>query len=300
MYQLVTEQDKGRMKRDTSLREVNHWRTLILANGESRLFTDSTTKGAFNRVLEIALRDNDRLFPSEASASELHQFVDVNFGYAGEKYIKYILNKVQCGLVGDISGTFRAALNKLTKAHGEDYLHEHLAHIAKLITGDAFAAEALFGESSATSYQNAYDAISEELLPRLPKKIDLDDARRAWQTLTHAILSRPTAFYDEKRDDKSMRLSTEIYGRIESEFEPGGDESVEEKQPVIKQVVIFPERVAAILTAAGFDAKKCMNDFIDRGWTPVAKDGRYPNKKWWGKPRRMIVIDGEKLYAESI
>ena len=298
MYKLVTEQSKGRMKRDTSLREINRWRTLILANGETRLFTDSTTKGAFNRVIEIGLRECDRLFPTEADAASIHRFVDNHFGTAGETFIKFLLNDVRAE-PDAIRNTFQTAYDRLLTRHNE-LLPEHLAHVAKLISGDAYATLALFAkpdDDPAAIFEDSFNAISGAILPRLTTRAEIDDARRAWAMLSHAILSHESAFYNDKRDDK-VRLSQEIWGKLEMAYAEGGEESVDEKQPIITRAILFPERVAAILKAEGFDAKKIMNDFVDRGWTPRDKDG-YPRVRWGGQQRRMVVIDGELLFDKK-
>ncbi len=299
MYQLATETDRGRMKRDTSLREMNHWRTLIMANGESRLYSESTTSGASNRVIEIGLRDGDRLFASESEAAMIHRFVDDNYGYAGEKYIKAILRKIECGDESEIGGISRAALERLKKERGaSEYAYEHLTHVAKLISGDALSGEILFGLSAREAYEDAYKSISEELLPRLPKKSELDDARRAWAHLTHQILTHWTSFIIKGGSVSSdeTKYVREIMGRVE--MKKVEDASDDEEKYVPERVLIFPETVANILRAAKFDAKKCMTDFVDRGWTPKAKDGGYPRKKWFGKQQRMIEIDADKLFGE--
>ena len=294
IYQLINEQDRGRMKRDTSLREINHWRTLVLANGEARLFTDSTTTGAHNRLLEIGLRDGDRLFPDERAAADIHQFVDRNYGLAGQVFLEQYVPRVQRGLDNSMV-SYNMVRDKLTELDGP-YLSEHVSHVAKLVVADMYWRQYLLNIS--TSLSESIEAIAKVVFPLLPRRNEVDYALRAWKHLAYVVKSQRSAFIVTGVDfDKDVKFANKIYGRlVMKKIDREGDEPEYE----LDKVLIFPEAVAEILNAADFDAKKCMNDFVDRGWTPKDRDGKgYPRIQWMGKRQRMMIIDADKLFGET-
>ncbi len=316
IYSLINEETKGRgtiENHEVRLRKKQYWKTIILANGEQRLFDEHTTAGAFNRALEIELVESDRIFQNEEQARDVHRFVSQHYGRAGQKYIEYLIALRAEDRLDEIQFAFDDFFNMLKQNAQADYQLEHLSHAAILMTADYLASCAVFGADSesakALARQDAFDRIGKPILDRLPEKAEIDDAARAFKFIRDWIDIYLFNFYgahltsiddDGKRktiEPRNPVLGKRFYKKVERTVTDEEGNTVKRPVEVFDKVSIYPEALRDALKKAGFDPKRCLSDFRSRGWLEIDENGQFPvvRIEKGGKPKRPVTIKAERL-----
>ena len=90
VYTLGNGVGKTRGRAGGGIRETDEWRNCILSTGEQPISTENSMDGINTRLLEIFGRPVD----NEKTAAEMHQVSERNFGFASEKYIRWLVAAV--------------------------------------------------------------------------------------------------------------------------------------------------------------------------------------------------------------
>lgn len=89
VYRLASNKDKGRLNKDTSLKQTGSWNTVIISTGEFSLLSKCfKNKGLNMRVLELG---NITWTANAKSAEAIKETVLNNYGHAGIRFAKELL-----------------------------------------------------------------------------------------------------------------------------------------------------------------------------------------------------------------
>lgn len=135
VYMLSSGQGKLRGAKTGGIQAQNTWRTVILASGEEPILRETSQTGVGTRMIEII----GAPFDQETQAKEMHHRCAENCGWAGPKFVEYILN-LESGYIEDMYSTIVDALAEATGSGNG----AHLSAIAAVTTADVLLGEAIF------------------------------------------------------------------------------------------------------------------------------------------------------------
>lgn len=135
VYMLSSGQGKLRGAKTGGIQAQNTWRTVILASGEEPILRETSQTGVGTRMIEII----GAPFDQEAQAKEMHHRCAENCGWAGPKFVEYIMSLAP-GYIEDMYSTIIDALADATGSGNG----AHLSAIAAVTTADILLGEAIF------------------------------------------------------------------------------------------------------------------------------------------------------------
>lgn len=90
VYACCNGQSKGRLSSDGSQKEVYHWKTCCISNGEGSLLPHcNNNQGIRARLIEIQF---DSITESAKQAEEIKEVINNNYGWANKIYAQYIID----------------------------------------------------------------------------------------------------------------------------------------------------------------------------------------------------------------
>ena len=284
-YLLAGGQGKTRMNRDLTARPTKQWLTIGLTNGEDALFDDVSKMGAMNRVLEIRLNVNERIFKDESAAADVHKFASKHCGLLGQDFIAR-LKQVSDGDYGVVH-TYYNQFYKYVNEVDEEHVLEHIRLICVLLTAWALFQVWYMGVPENEVILKTLEGMGNDLLTRLPTMQEVDEGRRAWAQFIEYIQAHKYNFVGEHLIDgeKSRPVLTPIMGALDHEKAEGEGSKVKEAR-------VLSSMAKKILTDMGFSANKLLKEFAQRGWTDAPSGSINIVRKWEGKSQRMVVIPG--------
>ena len=290
IYSLADGKTKPRMMVDKNTlkeRPPKFWDLIILANGENNIVDLNTTQGVHSRTIQYHLEDDERIFPNEFYAQQVHLNCSKFCGTAGEIFINKLLACKNDNFTF-IRNLFDDCLKKLM-AYNDTFLGEHIKYTALLMTADILAELWIFNTDQQDLIKiasNAAKKVVAPLLSKLPSRNDLSDANRAWRFLIQWISSNRQHFFGGiSYDDNSISHTPncDTYGEIVAD----------------DYVAILPDILKKALDDAGYPAVKVIKDFKHRKWFELDPNGQYPRMRINGLGRnRMIKISFKNLTDE--
>ena len=293
-YDLAIEQAKTRMTKNGDLRPHKSWRMTVLATGEDKLIDPNTSAGVFNRVLEIPLDADEKVFVPP-SGTMVHRLAEQNFGFGARLFLERLMPHHISGFknVHDTFNEFEAAL----KDYKGEYSDEHVRMAALVATSFRLLVDYLFELELDTTYITVDIAdrnrrlkrlaleLAEYIFSKIPKASELDDGRRAFESALGWLRAYRYHFTGDHllKGGKERSVLDPVYGS----FDFNGDGSLD-------RILILPRFLRAALKKENFPADKCIRDFRARGWIVSDKEGKNPKHH----KVRMIEIPGQ--FANSV
>ena len=286
-YLLAGGQGKTRMNRDLTARPTKQWLTIGLTNGEDALFDDMSKLGAINRVLELRLNVNERIFKDESEAAAVHKFAGKNCGVFGQDYIAR-LKKISDGDFGVVHTFYNLFFGYINEVDKGKHVHEHIRLISVILTAWALFQWWYIDIPENELVLKVLEGMGSDLLVRLPTMREVDEGRRAWAQFIEYIQAHKYNFTGEHLTDgnKSRPVLTPIMGALEHAKADDGDGSQ------ITEARVLSTYAKKILNDLGFSATKLLKEFAQRGWTDAPDGNISIVRKWEGKAQRMVVIPG--------
>ena len=293
-YSLVNEQGKGRMDKNSNLRQKKTWRMTILATGEDILIEKSAAAGAYNRIMQMHLGLDEHLFELtnglSKSPSYIHQFSERNYGHAGRQWIEKLM-PYRVVNFADVKATYASFEEEVFKEYASRYSSEHLRYASLIAAVDYLTSKLMYGAAEKKNAKTRQKALeqAEYVIGKLPTARELSDSTRAWEWLVEFISSNQRHFTgNHLRDAKDLK--EKVYGTIRVS---GGE---------IKKILLYPNLLRDEMKRAGFPVEKCLADFRAHGWLATDKDGKNP-KDWahnGSKPTNLRMLVIPKEYANLI
>ena len=198
---------RAKLRKDSSLREIDEWRGIAITTGETELLDDNATGGAHTRLLQIAAPNE--ILPPDICA-EIRQIVKKNYGHILPRVIDKIFE------IG--SDKLRALYKELTLACEElfsDFLPEHQRYIAIVTVAD-FLLNLVLGVSHEDALIKAKDNAC-YIFELIPKKAEISDAEREKDFVIGFIAEKSAHF--EASEGYSRDRGLDCYGRSADEEE---------------------------------------------------------------------------------
>lgn len=89
-YLFANGHGKNRGTKEGELQETKEWKTLMLSTGEGPFVDETADGGASARVVEI--ESAEKMYPTEPNLREFVHFLKENYGFAGKKFIEYVIS----------------------------------------------------------------------------------------------------------------------------------------------------------------------------------------------------------------
>ncbi len=216
VYLLGLGKGKTRGAKSGGLQATLSWRTIALTTGEEPISSESSTAGIHTRVIELYGQPiNDEDF-----SRSVHVRLAGNFGFAGEKYIKRL---IECDKA-DLRKKYEAIVSRLA-AENQDKIASHIPALATITIADYLSSMWIWGLSEEEALLQAI-AMAKNIAAKFATASEADDSNRAYDYLMSQFMQNNRHFSDNGFEDKyGFHDATAIYfyPHIFNEFmEKGG------------------------------------------------------------------------------
>lgn len=204
-----------------------------------RADNDNSTSAADDNG--IGSKDATAVNDTDTFAQQLHQVSEENYGFAGEKFIRFVVGKLENAANGNINPIkadykrIRAEFNS-TNIHTDD--------VAVLALGDYYASMAAFNVEESVAFEEAI-MLGNQLLGNLEANKPQDSIESAWQYVCGWVSSNRAQFVTGK---EGYAVSSAL-GKIEN-----------------NQVFAIVREMNDALENAGYSARKCIKGFQEHGY----------------------------------
>ena len=176
VYALANGLGRTKLNKDSTLRKLADWRTIVIMTGETQLLADNVTGGANTRLLSIAA-PKEILSPDDCKT--IRDIIKDHHGLAFPLVIDKILElgkEKLCAIYEDIVETFVKANPNL--------LNEYCRYMAVIVLADALLCAALANDESKDTQENFAllldDAklCAKEIFKLIPTTTEISDTAR--------------------------------------------------------------------------------------------------------------------------
>lgn len=182
VYDLCSGKGKSRSNKDLGIRKENHWKNVIICNGERPLASYVSQGGAINRILEVECQEH--IFPDPQEAVEVFK---KNYGHAGKQFVKIIkqmgvdeLRKIQQEIQKEI--------------YQEDKMQKQSIALSIVLTADKIITERIFHDGEYIDLQEAQRVLVDHN--------ELSEHERCYQFLKDKISMNNQRFDTETKVEK--------------------------------------------------------------------------------------------------
>ena len=291
VYNLGNGIGKTRGKIGSGIRRMDGWNTCILSTGEQPMSSDSSMDGVNTRLLEInacPLMNGEGLVDNELGI-RLHTEAKFHYGFAGEKYIHYLIHQVigekmaEDGTHPALDKDYQMILDRLTAASTEEArTNPHFSSVAIIALADYYSSIAVFDETPEQAADEAVEMAS-LVMERIEADKPMDSIQAAWNYVVNWIASNSAHFINPNAPVNTLYPPKEvspIYGLIEKE-----------------KVYVIASDLNKALSDGGFSYRKCIRGFQRSGSIDTFVDSE-------GKKRTQVarVIKGvqTRVYALNL
>jgi transcriptional regulator with XRE-family HTH domain len=292
-YQVRSGQGKGRGTIE-GMAETGTWRTALISSGEKSITEISDNSGAVARSLTLRGSPfgsvNDE---TAAVVSKLNQSVFDNYGHAGPRFVKWLLNNREqwSDLQDEYKEMKQHYADRAADLRGPDPVANRYAETLALL--DVTAATVHAADLLPFSYSQTPDDL---LAPIVDVMDDLlkgaekaDDGKQAMRLVLDWIYSNRNRFYggDMMKPDEED----------EPDAPHGGWYGVHGDLSDGEGIGIFRKRLRTVLKEDGFSPEQVFRSWRERGWINPDRDDIFTRPKYFapeGNHIRMVVINGDK------
>jgi len=223
--------------------DVATWHNTVMLTGEEPITRNSSLDGIQTRTFEIYGRPIDDM----DFAKGVHIVSENNYGFAGALFMRAI-----CAVLRENPEYLRQEyLRFATVLRDKGLKNIHADYVAAVALGDYLAETIVFGTDKETAIRGAIDC-GVEVYAMNEAQLSADAVERAWDFVSGWLISNEGRFSHD---------ATPYYGKTSET--PGG-KSVE--------FFVIPQYLDAALEDAGFNIKKTMQGFRERGLIVTQKD----------------------------
>lgn len=234
VYMLGLGQGRTRGSKSGGIQERVFWRTTVITTGEEPISSENSQTGISTRVIELY----GKMFTEEKTASNMHRFSVENCGYAGQKYIEYIIeNYIGNNNLKKLYSEIIASLEEDEKNN----ISSHISSVGIICVADYISNKIIFDIDD----KDRTIAFGKRILSMLDKEQDTDIVEKAYSWIKSWVIVNYNFFTQESK--------TQVYG-----FK----EIINEKN----YFFIQPSVVQSILAKEGYNYRKTLKGFKERGY----------------------------------
>ena len=253
VYTLGNGVGKTRGRVGSGLQKVETWRNTIISTGEQPMSTDSSMDGVNTRLMEIYACPLNETGVGEADedlARELHQVSEINYGFAGEKYIRWVAERLD---------SLKPDYERIRSAIGGSNVQ--LDNTAVLALADYYSSMAVFGLPEEQAFAEAV-ALAGKVLKNLEDNAPKDSVESAWEFVCGWVASNKARF----TGGSMFHEMTPVYGAIEN-----------------GKVYVIAKELNSALEEAGYSYRKCVKGFQEKDFIESFTDSEGKARSQTGK-----------------
>lgn len=182
VYDLCSGKGKSRSNKDLGIRKENHWKNVIICNGERPLASYVSQGGAINRILEVECQDHVFADPQEAV-----EIFKKNYGHAGKQFVKIVK---EMGV--DEIRSIQQDIQK--KIYQEDKMQKQSIALSIVLTADKIITERIFHDEEYIDLEEAKNVLVDHN--------ELSEHERCYQFLKDKISMNNQRFDAETKVEK--------------------------------------------------------------------------------------------------
>jgi len=239
VYMLGLGTGRTRGTKTGGMQSRSSWNMAIITTGEEPITSETSQTGISSRTLELY----GPLFSREKDAIEMHRFTTRNYGLAGRKYIKYIIEEILKKKSDELDNLYDNFCEKL-EGNKETNISSHISSVALICVADYLANKIIFNIDDTESSVK----FGLRILDKLETQQEADIVDKAYEFIKSWIIVNVNYF--------SPLSKTQVYGTHET----------------IDGVLYFlvqPSILQQELTKQGYNYKKTIKGFNDRGYILV-------------------------------
>ena len=244
VYMLGLGQGRTRGTKTGSIQSRSSWNMAIITTGEEPITSETSQTGISSRTLELY----GPLFDRERDAIEMHRFTTKNYGLAGRKYIKYIIENIvvpKSNLLDDLYDFFCKTLEE----DKEENISSHIASVSLICVADYISNLIIFDIDDI----KATLCFGKRILEKLETQKETDIVDKAYNYIKSWIIVNVNYF--------SPLSKTQIYGTHET-------------IDGVLYYLVQPSILQQELTKQGYNYKKVMKGFNERGYILIESSQR--------------------------
>jgi hypothetical protein len=225
--------------------EVATWHNIVMLTGEEPITRNSSLDGIQTRTFDIYGQPiNDMEFAKTA-----HIVSENNYGFAGAVFMRSV-----CAMLREnpecLKRLYNQTFSEKFKERGLKNIHAD--YVAAVALGDYLAETVIFGTDKETAIKEALDC-GEVIYAMNEAQLSTDAIERAWDFVSGWLVSNEARFSND---------ASPYYGKINET--PGGKYS---------EFFVIPQYLDYALEEAGFNVKKTMQGFRERGLIATQAEG---------------------------
>lgn len=182
VYDLCSGKGKSRSNKELGMNRENHWKNVVLTNGERPLSAYVQQGGAINRILEIECREKVYQDPQETA-----ELLKRNYGFAGKEFVQAI-KEMGIDKIREIQQEIQAELAD------DEKMQKQSISLSIVLTADRIATDYLFKDGEYINLQDAKAVLTD--------KNEISDNERCYNYLIDKIAMNPSRFDDETKIEK--------------------------------------------------------------------------------------------------
>lgn len=167
VYDMCSGKGKSRSNKELGAQRENHWRNVILTNGERPLTGYTSQGGAANRILEIQCTDYIFKDPQKTAS-----ILKSHYGFAGKMFVE----AVQTLKEEEIRQIFNTFYQEMAS---DDAMQKQAMSMASLLTADKIAEEYIFKDGITIGMEEAKAVLTDRNV--------VSDGRRAYDYIVEKI-----------------------------------------------------------------------------------------------------------------
>lgn len=239
VYMLGLGQGRTRGTKTGGVQNRMSWNMAIITTGEEPISSETSQTGISSRTLELY----GPLFDKERDAIEMHRFTTKNYGLAGRKYIKYLIENIvvpKSNLLDDLYDFFCTKLEE----NKEENISSHIASVSLICVADYLSNLIVFDIDDI----KASLFFGKRILEKLETQTEADIVDKAYNYIKSWIIVNVNYFTPLSR--------TQVYGTHET-------------IDGVLYYLVQPSILQQELTKQGYNYKKIMKGFNERGYILV-------------------------------
>ena len=242
-YTLLNERGRLRANINGKYKPRDQYHLILTTNGETELFADNTTGGAFTRTIQLPLRKE--ILPPDV-CREIREIYKFNYGHAFPLFHDYFtrLN------FDELREKYKSLCDRFIKRY-RYVLPDHCRYIALITLTDQLFNEMLDKGTEEDRLKTSMDT-AKAIFSIVPTMSDISDAQREFDFVQNFITQNQRKFIKGSDGDDFLN---EVYGK----FEP---EQRANEKPHYDTCYLIKSVFDKVCYDAGFDSKKVVDDLI--------------------------------------
>lgn len=236
VYMLGLGTGRTRGTRNGGMQSRLSWNMAIITTGEEPISSENSQTGISSRTLELY----GSLFDREKDAIEMHRFTTRNYGLAGRKYIKYIIEEILNKNSNELDDLYIYYCEQL-EGNKERNISSHVSSVSLICVADYLANKIIFDIDD----KEATASFGKRILDKLDTQSDVDIVDKAYEYIKSWIIVNINYF--------SPLSKSLVYG-------------TQERVDGILYFLVQPSILQQELNKQGFNYKKTIKGFNDRGY----------------------------------